>query len=250
MPIHDWSRVDAGLFHDFHQSWISQLRSALNQGILPGSYYALIEQYTGSIEPDILTLHSRFGTWPTPPLSGDPLAGVTTLLDSPPEVDVIQQAEDAHYLLKQSSLIVREVRGDRVIALIEVVSNGNKSGEFALERFVHKVATAIMSGIHVVVIDLQPPGTWDPRGIHDAIWRAVGQAGFEPPPNRPLTLASYTGSPDLTCYVKSAGVGDRLVSMPLFLDAAHYVKLPLEQTYSEAYAGVPAVWRARIEGRS
>jgi hypothetical protein len=215
MPIHDWSRIDAGIFHDFRQSWVGQLSSNLNQGGLPGTYYSLIEPQAGSVEPDIRTL---------------------------------QQAEDAYYLLKQSSLIVREVRGDRVVALIEVVSNGNKSSGFALERFVDKVANAMMSGIHVVVIDLQPPGSWDPRGIHDVIWRAIGQGGFEPPPNKPLTLISYTGSPDLTCYVKSVGIGDRLTSLPLFLDAAHYVGLPLEQTYSDAYAGVPAVWRARIEG--
>jgi hypothetical protein len=22
MPIHDWTRVDAGIFHHFHQQWI------------------------------------------------------------------------------------------------------------------------------------------------------------------------------------------------------------------------------------
>ncbi len=28
MPIHDWTRVDAGLFHAFHQSWIVILSRA------------------------------------------------------------------------------------------------------------------------------------------------------------------------------------------------------------------------------
>ena len=44
MPIHDWTRVDAGLFHDFHQSWSVTLRNALNSGGLPPEYFALIEQ--------------------------------------------------------------------------------------------------------------------------------------------------------------------------------------------------------------
>jgi hypothetical protein len=35
MPIHDWTRVDAGLFHDFHQSWTVALCNALNSGVLP-----------------------------------------------------------------------------------------------------------------------------------------------------------------------------------------------------------------------
>jgi len=38
MPIHDWSRVDAGLFHDFHQAWTIELRKALNRGLLPPGY--------------------------------------------------------------------------------------------------------------------------------------------------------------------------------------------------------------------
>ena len=30
MPIHDWSRVPSGLFHDFHQSWSIRIKDALN----------------------------------------------------------------------------------------------------------------------------------------------------------------------------------------------------------------------------
>jgi hypothetical protein len=32
VPIHDWTRVDAGLFHAFHLSWIVKLCDALNSG--------------------------------------------------------------------------------------------------------------------------------------------------------------------------------------------------------------------------
>ena len=35
MPIHDWTRVDAGLFHDFHQDWTIELSRSLNAGLLP-----------------------------------------------------------------------------------------------------------------------------------------------------------------------------------------------------------------------
>ena len=30
MPIHDWTRVEAGDFHDFHQCWVVAIRNALN----------------------------------------------------------------------------------------------------------------------------------------------------------------------------------------------------------------------------
>lgn len=44
MPIHDWTRVDAGVFHSFYLGWISMLKKPLNNGLLPPDYYALAEQ--------------------------------------------------------------------------------------------------------------------------------------------------------------------------------------------------------------
>lgn len=29
MPVHDWSRVSAGTFHDFHVVWLAEIRNAL-----------------------------------------------------------------------------------------------------------------------------------------------------------------------------------------------------------------------------
>ncbi len=29
MPIHDWTRVTAGTWHDFHLAWITEIRNAL-----------------------------------------------------------------------------------------------------------------------------------------------------------------------------------------------------------------------------
>src|SRR5260370_623178 len=56
MPIHDWTKVDANLFHDFHQVWTIAIRNALNGGILPKGYSALVEQRTGGIVPDVLAI--------------------------------------------------------------------------------------------------------------------------------------------------------------------------------------------------
>ena len=35
MPVHDWTRVDAGTFHAFHTLWIGEIMKALNAGLLP-----------------------------------------------------------------------------------------------------------------------------------------------------------------------------------------------------------------------
>ena len=58
MPIHDWTRADAGTFHFFHMLWIGSICEVLNQGLLPRNYYAMGEQRAIGDEPDVLTLHS------------------------------------------------------------------------------------------------------------------------------------------------------------------------------------------------
>ena len=58
MPAHDWSRIPAGLFHEFHQSWSVRMKDALNQGILPDGYYALVEQRLQGPEPDIIAVET------------------------------------------------------------------------------------------------------------------------------------------------------------------------------------------------
>jgi hypothetical protein len=59
MPIHDWARVDANLFHDFHQTWTVGIRNALNAGLLPKGYSALVEQHAGGLVPDVLRRGNR-----------------------------------------------------------------------------------------------------------------------------------------------------------------------------------------------
>ena len=56
MPVHDWTRVSAGIFHHFHFEWIGDLSRQLNRGLLPPDYYALAEQLAGGLGPDVLTL--------------------------------------------------------------------------------------------------------------------------------------------------------------------------------------------------
>ena len=59
MPIHDWTRVPAGLFHDFHQSWSIRIKDALNAGLLSKGVAALVEQRAGPREPDVLAIERR-----------------------------------------------------------------------------------------------------------------------------------------------------------------------------------------------
>lgn len=82
MPVHDWTHVDAGVFHDFHNVWIAALRNALNEGLLPPDYYAMSEQHAGKYLLDILTLHQS-------PARDNPRlvpSGGVAVAESPPKV--------------------------------------------------------------------------------------------------------------------------------------------------------------------
>jgi hypothetical protein len=83
MPVHDWTRVGAGIFHHFHHEWISSIASALNRGILPDGQYALAEQITGGLGPDIVAVGSPV---PAPVSKPDAPARGIALLEAPPKV--------------------------------------------------------------------------------------------------------------------------------------------------------------------
>jgi hypothetical protein len=151
MPIHDWTRVDAGLFHAFHQDWIGVLARALNAGVLPPDYFALREQSTQGPVPDVLTLELPSGhDGPDGTGSGVAVAVV------PPRTRMIRRAEDTVYVHKVDRITVRHRHG-RVVAMVEIVSPGNKASKNELRAFVEKTSKLIAQGIHVLVIDLFPP---------------------------------------------------------------------------------------------
>jgi hypothetical protein len=247
MPVHDWSRVNAGVFHDLHCSWIIMLKAALNGGLLPAGYYAQAEQLAGDIVPDVLTLQTATSARLA---AGDFPEGAVAVAESSPNVSVTAQADEIdEYARLQKTLVIRHAAGDDVVALVEIVSKGNKQTRVTLNWFVDKAVGALFQGIHLLIADLQPPGRHDSNGIHGAIWGELQSTAYASPAGKPLTLAAYAASARPKAYVEPIAVGDRLPDMPLFIKEGVYVSVPLERTYLEAYATVPTRWRTVIEGR-
>ncbi|MSU78498.1 MAG: hypothetical protein EXS16_10440 [Gemmataceae bacterium] len=100
-----------------------------------------------------------------------------------------------------------------------------------------------------MLIDPFPPGPRDPRGIHGVIWEELG-GSYEPPTDKPLTLAAYDAGIHHTSYVEPFAVGDELTAMPLLLTSERYVPVPLEESYQAAYLGVPRHWQRVLEAAS
>jgi hypothetical protein len=152
-----------------------------------------------------------------------------------------------NYINKQRTIVIRHRSGDRVVALLEILSFGNKSSTAMFDAVMHKALTALNHGIHLLLIDLYPPTARDPQGIHGALWSRLTNDNYEAPPDKLLTLAAYKAGVDTTCYVEPVALGDALPHMPLCLTPEAYVSVPLEATYGAAYAGVPKRWRTVLE---
>lgn len=240
MPIHDWTRVEPGIFHHFHQEWISKICASLNSGLLPPGFYALEEQVTGDFGPDVLTLQvPSNGPADTPPPGGHPVAVAT----APPQVWYRTKAEIDIYAAKANVIRIRHTSDHRVIAVVEIVSPGNKRSKQNLFAFVDKAEAMIRNGIHLLVIDVFPPSTRDPQGIHREIWNRIIDNDFVLPADRPLTLASYSAGLIQEAFVEPTRFGAKLIDMPVFLTPAEYISVPLEPTYQAAWEAVPAFWR-------
>ena len=237
MPIHDWTRVRANRFHHFHQQWTSALSNALNAGRLPAGYFAMIEQKTGGPVPDVITLEGN------PPAEGPP-AGVAVELP-PPRTRFVARTDAALYAQKANRLTVRHPDGP-VVAIIELVSPGNKNSRHALRAFVREAAALLMAGVHLLIVDLFPPSRRDPQGVHKAIWDDLSDAPFALPADKPLTVAAYEVGEEIVAYVDPVAVGDPLPDAPLFLAPGWHVPCPLEATYQSAWEAVPAVWREEL----
>lgn len=206
MPIHDWTRVRTGVFHDFHQEWTICIKRALNGGILPPGYYAMVEQ-------------ASVGRYPM--IESDPYA-------------------------QRSNRVVAFNDEGNVVAVIEIVSPGHKSGRGDFQSFVKQALKFLCLGVHLLIVDLFPPTARDPHGMHAAIWSEMIDYDFHLPPSKPLTVASYSAGVVKRAFAEALGVGDPLPAAPLFLEAESYVEVPLEATYQTAFDDIPKPYRDEL----
>lgn len=231
MPIHDWTRVDSGTYHSFHQDWTIEICRTLNRGVLPDGYFAMTEQRVSGPEPDVVALHLR-----------DPeTMGGLAVAEAPPRLRRAAelQTEAGLHARKANRVVVRRGLGP-VVAAIELLSPGNKDSQHARASFVAKAVDLLRNGIHLLVIDPFPPGARDPRGVPDLIWgELAGERLPARPDKKPLTVASFDAGWPLTAYEEGADVGETWPEPPLFLRPGWYVNVPLEETYMASWGETP-----------
>jgi hypothetical protein len=239
--MHDWTRVRSGTYHHFHYRWIAAIADALNTGCLPRGYFALAEQRVQGPEPDVVTLELSGG-----PKTGDGDDGGLAVQTVPPRTRYVMEADSANYARRANRLTIRHSEGE-VVAVIEIVSPGNKDTRHAFQSFVSKAIQFIDAGIHLLIVDPFPPTPRDPQGIHKAIWDEIGDRHFELPSGKPLTLVSYEVGDKTIAYVEPISVGDTIPNMPLYLAPGQYVQCPLEATYCTTWGVFPDALKGQLE---
>jgi hypothetical protein len=213
-------------------------------GRLPKGYFALVElrEASGTV-PDVLTLHRQLRSGERP----EPRGGLA-VASAPPRARFVSRATDEDvYAARANRVVVRESRGE-VVSVIEIVSPGNKVSRYAVRSFAGKAVDLLRQGVNLLVIDLFPATPRDPQGMHKVIWDEVMEEPFELPPDKPLTLASYSAGPPKTAYVEPVAVGDALPDRPAFLDPDTYVPVPLEETYQATWAACPEEFKEAVTG--
>jgi hypothetical protein len=111
MPMHDWSRVTAGIYHNFHYLWLSTITNRLNAGLLPKGMIAMAEQVIGGPEPNVVTLQQNEVDF-----AGSSGNTATLIEASPrPKTQFVIPLETERYAAKANRVVVRHSLG-KIIA--------------------------------------------------------------------------------------------------------------------------------------
>ena len=237
MPIHDWTRVAAGIFHDFHHAWIEEIKRVLNQQ-LPLEYYALAEQTTGGFR-------SRCNHTSGPSAGWFGFRRRSSGRGSDPG-----SPEDHVRCDLGCRILPPEEEPPWPFATSATTgwSPWSRSSRPATRRAVAR-SGPLLDKACVLLENRNPPDAdrpvpadqAGPGRIHAAIWAEVEEGSdFRPPSDKPLTVVSYEAAATVTAYIEPVAVGDVLPDMPLFLEPGLHVAVPLETTYEAAFAAGPA----------
>lgn len=234
---HDWRRVSSAVFNDFHLTWLCELQRTLNHGLLPVEYYALLARQTNGFGPD----PGELAGFPRSGSSGAPGHGTSS------HVALVHYSIVGGPRFHGSPICIRRKSSDTTVAVIEIIAPDGKATGASFRAMVDKARDLLRRGINLLAVDLFPPGVHDPNGFHGAVNEELEPQPFMLPTDKPLTVVAYEAGEPLSAYVEPIAVGGSLPTMPLFLDAGHYVPLPFAPAYQAAWGRVARRWAAVLE---
>jgi hypothetical protein len=220
MVLHDHFRPPVGLrrhWHSFHNAWSTYIASHLNQHLPEGYFAEANVQF--DIEIDVATYEEGAGThidsdagWRAPaPTQTVPISLIG---------DVVEV------------LVFDQEGGPTLAGAIELVSPANKDRPEHRDAFVSKCAAYVQQSIGLVIVDVV---TTRRANLHRSLLARLGEHGTESL-DAPLYAAAYrlverAEQPNLDIWYRPLGLGEPLLTMPLWLRGGLCLPVDLEATY-------------------
>ena len=214
-------------WESFHHRWANTIADHLDQ-TLPSRFFARVEVHLGSDVATDVTEEELL----TPP-GANGAGGLAIQTYTPPAATVLIPAT----FPDEAAVEVRSTDpGARLLAVVELVSPGNKKSPDARRAFVTKAAAYLQYGIGVVIVD---PVTERLANLHNELARSLAQAeSFAMAGDPPIYAAGYrptrTGAvPEIEAWLYPLAIGAPLPVVPLYLRDHGCIPLDLEATYTE-----------------
>ena len=232
MPLldHFHAPLHPQLWPSFHASWAATMMGQLN-ATLSRRYLATCHVHLGRhVEADV----AEFDTGVLAVESGNGDGGVATAVWAPPVTTHVMSA----VFPDDIEVRVTDQRDSlTLVAVVELVSPGNKDRDDARDAFTDKCAAYLQRGIGLVVVDVV---TERLANLHNHLierlrqpdeFRMAGDAGLYATAYGP---ARRDEKNVIDLWLYRLALGEALPTVPLALRGAGVVPLELEETYTRA----------------
>ena len=244
MPLYDHFHRPLSETHQwvsFHGRWATSIADDLNNR-LPKRFLAEAPFNLGKFASADVAEVDRARVGGNGPANGLSLSGsgggvgvaVEPVLYTPPDTELTMSAHFPEDILVE----IRDLQHARqVLAVVELVSPGNKDDAEARESFAGKSLSYLAKGIGLVVIDIVSDRL---ANLHNVLVRhAAKDVKFLMAGDPPLYVSAYRpvhrNKEDLIdLWTWPLAVGSALPAVPLALKGYGCVRLDLEASYNEA----------------
>ncbi len=223
-PQHHWE--------SFHSNWATRLADLLNDRLLPPEYIAEEHTHAGTrLEIDVATFEQD--TVSASPGNGG-VAVLPRAVYTPPTPEFILPAV---FLDNFEVRVFSTAAGMTLVAVIELVSPGNKDRPEECRAFATQCASYLHQGVSLIVIDI---ATNRSANLHNEIVRLMqSNPACELPRASNLYAVAYAPvlrgeQAEIELWRSICAVGQPLPTLPLRLSGDLVVPIDFESTYQEA----------------
>lgn len=218
-------------WESFHSSWATRIADALTERWLPPNYIAEEHVHFGpSVEIDVATFEQEI-------TSGKEKSGTVAIASpkvwTPPAADGVLPAVFPETFEVR---VLSTDTGPRLVAVIELISPGNKDRQVERKAFATKCASYLYQGISIIIVDIV---TNRRANLHNEILHIMGAGdSLELPPECNLYAVAYrplrrNSGDEIDVWRSPLAVGQTLTTLPLGLRADLVIPVDFEAAYME-----------------